>query len=373
MSVSSLSGRLAATRFAVRPVALGISLLAVTGGHAAYEATAKTLTVSVDGQRQQVRTHGDTVAKALSAAKLTVREHDLLAPAQDTKIKDGATIVLRRGRPMELTVDGARRTVWVTATSVNEALGQIGLRAQGALLSADRSRAIPLKGFSLDVRTQKSVQILDAGRVRKMTTNTLTVKDLLTEARVVLRKPDKLSIPMTGVVKNGLVLSITRVDGGHSSVDVAIPYATERRPDSSMYQGQTDVVQDGRVGVLHRNYKLTYVNHKLAKRILTSQRVTAKPVTRIVHYGTKVRPNSVPGADGLNWAALARCESGGNPRAVSSGGTYRGLYQFTLSTWRGVGGKGDPIDWSSSEQTYRAKLLYKRSGRSPWPTCGKYL
>ncbi|MBC7373663.1 MAG: transglycosylase family protein [Frankiales bacterium] len=78
-------------------------------------------------------------------------------------------------------------------------------------------------------------------------------------------------------------------------------------------------------------------------------------------------------ADSLNWAALAQCESGGNPRAVNPSGTYRGLYQFSLQTWQGVGGQGDPIDASSGEQTYRAKLLYQRSGAGQWPECGRRL
>jgi soluble lytic murein transglycosylase-like protein len=81
----------------------------------------------------------------------------------------------------------------------------------------------------------------------------------------------------------------------------------------------------------------------------------------------------VSGVSGLNWAALARCESGGNPRAINYAGPYYGLYQFMASTWRSVGGSGLPIDASSSEQTYRAQLLYKRSGSSPWPHCGRYL
>jgi hypothetical protein len=74
----------------------------------------------------------------------------------------------------------------------------------------------------------------------------------------------------------------------------------------------------------------------------------------------------------LNWAALARCESGGNPRTNTGNGFY-GLYQFDLQTWRGVGGKGLPSDASAQEQTYRAWLLYQDRGRKPWPVCGKYL
>lgn len=75
---------------------------------------------------------------------------------------------------------------------------------------------------------------------------------------------------------------------------------------------------------------------------------------------------------GLNWGALARCESGGNPRAYNPAGYY-GLYQFTRSTWRSVGGSGSPARASSREQTARAQTLFRRSGSSPWPVCGRRL
>jgi hypothetical protein len=68
--------------------------------------------------------------------------------------------------------------------------------------------------------------------------------------------------------------------------------------------------------------------------------------------------------------AIASCESGGNPTAVSSDGSYRGKYQFDYGTWESVGGSGDPAAAPESEQDYRAALLYSRSGSSPWPVCG---
>ena len=68
--------------------------------------------------------------------------------------------------------------------------------------------------------------------------------------------------------------------------------------------------------------------------------------------------------------AIASCESGGDPTAVSSDGTYRGKYQFDYGTWESVGGHGDPAAAPEAEQDYRAALLYTRSGSSPWPICG---
>jgi hypothetical protein len=69
--------------------------------------------------------------------------------------------------------------------------------------------------------------------------------------------------------------------------------------------------------------------------------------------------------------SIASCESGGDPEVVSSDGSYMGLYQFDQGTWESVGGTGTPIEASAAEQTYRAALLYSRSGSSPWPICGQ--
>jgi hypothetical protein len=68
--------------------------------------------------------------------------------------------------------------------------------------------------------------------------------------------------------------------------------------------------------------------------------------------------------------SIAWCESHNNPRAVSSNGAYRGLYQFSFSTWRVVGGSGDPAAAPRSEQTWRAWVLLKNHGSGHWPVCG---
>ncbi|MGN6276503.1 MAG: transglycosylase family protein [Solirubrobacterales bacterium] len=83
------------------------------------------------------------------------------------------------------------------------------------------------------------------------------------------------------------------------------------------------------------------------------------------------RFENLPGGVSLETLnAIAACESGGDPTAVSADGTYRGKYQFDYGTWESVGGHGDPAAAPESEQDYRAALLYARSGSSPWPVCG---
>jgi hypothetical protein len=68
--------------------------------------------------------------------------------------------------------------------------------------------------------------------------------------------------------------------------------------------------------------------------------------------------------------SIAWCESRNDPRAIGGGGAYRGLYQFSFSTWRVVGGSGDPAAAPRSEQTWRAWVLLKNHGSGHWPVCG---
>ena len=76
-------------------------------------------------------------------------------------------------------------------------------------------------------------------------------------------------------------------------------------------------------------------------------------------------------APGGTLSAIAQCESGGNPRAVSPDGAYTGLYQFDDATWRSVGGTGRAGDAPAAEQHRRAAALYAQRGGSPWPVCSR--
>lgn len=68
-------------------------------------------------------------------------------------------------------------------------------------------------------------------------------------------------------------------------------------------------------------------------------------------------------------AQLRACESGG-AYSTNTGNGFYGAYQFDLQTWASVGGSGLPSDASPAEQDYRAALLWRSRGSSPWPVCG---
>ncbi|MGI8576074.1 MAG: transglycosylase family protein [Egibacteraceae bacterium] len=72
------------------------------------------------------------------------------------------------------------------------------------------------------------------------------------------------------------------------------------------------------------------------------------------------------------WNRLARCESDGRWGAATGNGYYGGL-QFSLSSWRAVGGSGYPHRASRAEQIKRGQRLRARQGWGAWPHCSARL
>lgn len=96
---------------------------------------------------------------------------------------------------------------------------------------------------------------------------------------------------------------------------------------------------------------------------------TSLPVTRQRSYTPAAAPSS---ASGGVWDRLAACESGGN-WSINTGNGYYGGLQFSLSSWRGVGGQGYPHQASKSEQIRRGEMLRASGGWGHWPACSAKL
>lgn len=349
-------------------------VLGLVVGTTAFVTHDKTVTIAVDGQTREVRTFAGSVGDLLAGEGIAVDlAHDLVTPLPGEGLEDGEAVVVRYGRPVLLTVDGETRTVWTTARSVSEALLALGVRSEGAYLSASRSNRIDRGGIELDVRLPQHVTFLADGKRREVTTTAPTLRTALAEAGVELREQDRVDADLSQLPYPEQVVGVTRVDGKRVVQEKPIPFDTERRKAKDLYEGTTQVLTEGKVGIRVRRFEETYLDGELDSRKLVAERVAVEPVTEVVLVGTKPLPENAPAADGLNWAALAQCESGGNPAAVNPAGPYYGLYQFLESTWRAVGGVGLPSQASPSEQTYRAQILYNRSGAGQWPVCGRNL
>ena len=173
---------------------------------------------------------------------------------------------------------------------------------------------------------------------------------------------DALAVPAladTGVSASG---------GASASSSEIIVKRGDRGAAVRAIQRRLHITADGIFGPMtERRVKRFQRNHNLVPDGIVG------PLTRGALGLKPFSSRSVRRTSGVRLPAvlrqIAQCESGGNPRAVSPGGTYRGKYQFSRATWRNLGGTGDPAAAPEWLQDRLALKLYRQSGTAPWPSC----
>jgi len=387
-----------------KPVLVGIAALvvALAAGGAVVGAAHKTVAVTVDGQQQEVGTLAGSVDGALDSAGITINEHDTVAPAVDTAISDGSQIVVERGRLLTLTIDGQTREVWTTATTVEEALAELGQDPSAFQLSADRSREIPLDGIAVSANTIYNATVSDGGAAAAaVQTSAKTVGEFLAAQSLNLGPLDTVAPDASTPLSNGLAITVTRVAKTTAAEEVEVPQPADQQvEDSSLAAGTSSVTTQGTAGKDSVTYEVTTTNGAVTGKVEVARTAISPAQASVIAVGTKQSSSrrsaaassssdsgesagsssddsssSAPvssGSSGVNWDGIANCESTNN-WSINTGNGYYGGLQFDISTWNSAGGSAyasRPDLASREEQISVAENLYASRGTSPWACAG---
>jgi uncharacterized protein YabE (DUF348 family) len=284
--------------------------------------TSSTVTLTIDGTTTEVTTSASTVGELLTEQAVPADNTDIVTPGPVTALSTGMAVTWTPAVRVYVRQDGTRTPHRVTSVRASRVAAELGLPTG----TADFSKT---KAYSF-----KQTRLYGpAGRW-------LTGDDRVLENSIAVVHRIGFTFPDDRVrIKNNVV----------------------RDKSKLVRDGSTRVFQKGHDGSKKLTYRKRWMDGKLVNSRVVKSQVVRQAQRRIVRVGT-----------GPNWVGLARCESSGNPNAVNPAGFY-GLYQFSVSTWRSVVGKGLPTDYGYWEQTKRAWILFQASGRSPWPVCGRYL
>jgi uncharacterized protein YabE (DUF348 family) len=353
--------------------AVAVALLLSTGGAATAIAMDKSITIKVDDEVRRVNTMASTVNGALDSADLNPGRHDKLEPAVSSRISDGHTIKLLRGRQLAIRVDGKERKEWITALTVGEALDQLGMKLPGAVMSRQSSDRIPLTGMALDLKTAKLVTLVDGDdKSREVGTNAATVGEMLKELGVALEGKDTVEPPADAELTNGIKIAVTRLRITEETETQPIESPRKEIKDPELPKGKEEVEKEGTEGERVVKLRITKRNGKETKHEELDVKVTKEATPTVVRIGTK----AIVIADGEVWDKLAQCEATGN-WAINSGNGYYGGLQFDKRTWDSNEGSQYatfPHQASREEQIAVAtKVRDARGGYSAWPGCARKL
>jgi uncharacterized protein YabE (DUF348 family) len=338
-------------------------LLSATGGGAMALAMDKDVTVDVDGHETHIRTYAGTVGDVLRSQGITPGAHDALSPSPSAPVTDGGTISVEHGRLLRLVVDGVEQDHWTRAQTVADALGRLGVNANGAFVSAHGDNQIPLSGLAVEIRMPKAVNLIDgANAPRNITTTDATVGDLLRQQGITLGAADSVDPGMGLKVTAGMQIMVSRNGAKIITVTQSIPPPVQTVNDANMNNGDQNVDNPGAPGSQIVTYRVNMHNGKESSRDQLSVQITLQPQPKIVRVGTKPLPDEVV------WDKIAQCESGGNWSDNTGNGYYGGL-QFNYSTWLSNGGGvyAQRADLATKQQQIAiADRVRAGRGYEPW-------
>jgi uncharacterized protein YabE (DUF348 family) len=357
----------------------GAVVAALVGGGVAYVTFDNTITLSVDGEAETVHTFASTVDGVLASEGIELGDRDEVVPSLDSEVSDGSEVAVRYGRQVSVTVDGDEQEIWTTALSVDEFLSELGLRTDGADMTVSRSRSIGRSGIDFEVRTAKELTLLADGDKTPLVTTALTVREALSEADVEIGSLDivepDLEEPLTEIED----ITVKRVTVETETVEKDIEHDTKEEESSKLDKGESEVITEGKDGVLEKVLEKTYIDGELEDTETLEENVIEEPITEVIRIGTAEPDDGGDdgggdgGSDGGVWDRLAQCESGGN-WSINTGNGYYGGLQFNLQTWQAYGGSGYPHENSKEEQIRIAtKLRDDRGGYGAWPGCASKL
>ncbi len=239
-----------------------------------YTMTVNHVELSVDGGMIRLTTTANTVDQVLKVAGLTLFPGDEVIPGLDEKIGREEKIEILRGVNLSILVDGAEIAARVPPVKVEEVLARTGIE---------------------------------------------------------LGENDRVSLPLTETVWEGLRLKITRVTTEELTVQSKINPGVSYINDPNLDKGKQKMVQKGEPGVLERKYTVVYEDGKEVKRTKIEEKVVKPAVKQIIARGTRpvVKTATVGRGITIRYTEMKIMEATAYDPGPESCGIYADGYTYT--------------------------------------------
>jgi uncharacterized protein YabE (DUF348 family) len=227
-----------------RPVAISpdtlrwvVAIVGVLAMWGLWQATSRTVDVTVDGVNVSVNTHRRQVRELLVDLGVELHANDRVSPALDTQLKLAEGVVVERARPVQIVVDG--RTIQIASWGptpralLTDAevlvdpydqviVGDVGLGLDDPLPPREqvitRSEFAPVRPWArteaqpLQVRVERAVPVVvdDVGIPFTIRTTAPTVGEALRQAEITLYLGDRVVPSLGSEVTTGMKVTIQR-------------------------------------------------------------------------------------------------------------------------------------------------------------------
>lgn len=322
----------------------GVAAAVLVGGVSVAAATQKDVIVDVNGEQLAVSTFAGDVQGALEAAGVQVGEQDLVYPAPGESLQNSDTISVRTAKQVSVVIDGEEQALTSNALTVEELLDEVPAYQPGATVSTEPDTDLA-DGLTVEITKPKIVAVNDGGEVIYTSIAATTVGDVLAERGIELGEHDTVTPAPETPVAHNLTIDIERVNIEDVTEQETFDVPTNYVEDPEAPEGEETVLEWGTSGLKDVSRTVTTVNGEVSEEQVRNETVLREAVPAVISVGTKAPTTNASNtgaaapsvAGGSVWDSLAQCESGGN-WSINTGNGFSGGLQFHPQTWQAHGG-----------------------------------
>jgi uncharacterized protein YabE (DUF348 family) len=278
---------------------------------------ARPVLIDNDGRVRTLYTHAATLEDALAERGIAVEAHDLVAmdgqsttpaaplparamaggrnlpgvpgvyPWKGTQIEPVA-IEVRHAVPLAVQVGSISWTAWTAASTVGEALAELGM----VIYAGDRVQpglGTPLlTGQRVIVERSKPVAIDTAHASLRTRSRADTVAGLLAENGLLLVGHDRVVPALDTPLAPDMAVRITRVQHVFEVEEQVTPYESIWEADAELEIDNQRLEQEGVNGITRQRYRVILEDSQPITRTLDDTWLAQAPVTRVNKYGAKI-------------------------------------------------------------------------------------
>ncbi|RBW67629.1 G5 and 3D domain-containing protein [Bacillus taeanensis] len=266
---------------------LSVVVLVAVSGVVIFEMTKKPITLVVNGEESQIKSHAETVEELLMDNNITAAVHDEVNPSLDTALQSEMEIVYKAAKSLVLTADNEQEKKWTTKETVGEFLKANGIEVKEHDQINPALNTKITENMQVNYKSAFEVPLAVGNEKEKVWTTSTTVADLLKQHDVTLNELDRVEPGLAEEVTRETNINVIRVEKVTDVVEEEVDYATVTKKDSSLTKGKQKVVEAGEKGRIEKKYEVVLENGKEVSRKLLEETTVKESSDRIVAVGTK--------------------------------------------------------------------------------------
>ncbi len=254
--------------------------------------------------------------------------------------RDPIVVNVRRAVPFTVQDGSLTNVGFTSARTVGQALYEQGITVRDGDVVTPAQNEPVTSGMSVTIQRATSVLLDVGGTQQSVYTQADTVTELL-EAEGITLGPDDYVLPGESTeILGGDVVNVVRVHDEYVLQEVPVPYDAVVLGDPTLEIDNSQIVDWGSEGAERTLVRVHYVNGQETYRTEVQSWLEREPEDRETHYGTQIveRTLSTPEAGEITYWRVVRMLATSYNAATAGTPPWASWYGYTVLGWRAAKG-----------------------------------